>query len=139
MAEPALQGGCLCGAVRYRVEGPPLLSEYCHCGKCRRAGGAPVVVWADLPREKFVLLRGEPAQYASSPGVKRGFCAQCGSSLTFQNGENPPFLSVTVGTLDDPGKVAPMEHIFSADRLPWLEIGDDLPRHPGSAPQAGTG
>lgn len=133
MAEQTWEGGCLCGAVRYRAEGEPLLSEYCHCGMCRRAAGAPVIVWADFPRERYALLRGQPAHFVSSPGARRGFCAQCGSTLTFSF-DGRPYLSLTVATLDEPERLAPRQHIFEADRLSWLQLGDDLPRHRQQAP-----
>ncbi len=136
MAEHTSNGGCLCGAVRYRAGGAPLLVEYCHCGMCRRAGGAPVVVWADFAAGDFSFVQGAPAQYESSPGILRGFCAACGSTLTFQRGPAPPKFSVTVGTMDDPHALAPRQHIFAADALPWLHLDDDLPRHPQEMPPA---
>ncbi len=134
MTKQVFEGGCLCRAVRYRAQGPALVVEYCHCEMCRRAGGAPVVVWADFPKGNFALLQGAPAHYASSPGVGRGFCAACGSTLTFED-EAKSYLSVAVGTLDDPGSLAPRQHIFFNDRIGWLEIAGDLPRHPQAGPR----
>ena len=122
------EGGCLCGKIRYRVKGPPLHTEYCHCSMCRRAGGAPVVAWADYPHDRLTWLQGEPTLYRSSPSAQRGFCPTCGSSLLFQwNGTD--FLSITIGTLDHPERIAPQGHIYHADRVPWFQIADDLPRH----------
>lgn len=137
MAEHTYEGGCLCGAVRYRAAAAPLLVEYCHCGMCRRGGGAPVVVWADFAAGDFTFVRGAPTQYESSPGILRGFCGRCGSTLTFQRGAAPPKISVTVGTMDDPQALAPRQHIFAEDALPWLHLDDDLPRHPQEMPPAG--
>ncbi len=134
MTEQIYDGGCLCGAVRYRAEGAPLLVEYCHCSMCRRAAGAPVVAWADFPRERFRILQGAPARYASSQGVWRSFCGACGSQLTFQRGESPPKITLTVASLDEPQALAPRHHIFAADALPWLELADALPRHPQQLP-----
>jgi hypothetical protein len=137
MSELMLEGGCLCGAVRYRARGPALGVEYCHCGMCRRAAGAPTVCWADFPREAFTILRGEPSQYASSEHARRAFCRDCGTQLTF-SWEGRPYLSLTVGSLDEPERLAPRQHIYEADRLPWLHIGDDLPRYPADAPPGET-
>lgn len=128
------EGGCLCGAVRYRTHGEPLLVEYCHCGMCRRAGGAPVVVWADFPTERFAWTRGAPSEYRSSAEALRGFCARCGSPLTFRWTSGTSRITVTVGSLDDPGALAPQHHIFTAYALPWLHIEDDLPRYPEALP-----
>ena len=135
MTNEFYQGGCLCGKLRYRVQGPPLLVEYCHCGMCRRASGAPVVAWADFPCEGFAYLQGAPARYASSPGVWRSFCGACGSPISFQRGEQPPYLTLTVASLDEPHRLAPRHHIFSDDALPWLHIADDLPRHGQELPK----
>ena len=65
----------------------------------------------------------------------RGFCAACGSTLTFQRGEAPPKFSIAQGSLDDGAALTPRQHIYTADALPWLEIGDDLARHGQNAPQ----
>ena len=61
-----VEGGCLCGAVRYRVEGPPLHAGYCHCRMCQRAAGAPVVAWGAWPADRFAWLQGKPGRFASS-------------------------------------------------------------------------
>ena len=126
--EPDLEGGCLCGAVRYRVSERPLLVEYCHCSMCRRAAGAPVVVWADFPRSSVTWTKGSPSHYTSSANVRRGFCATCGSALTFDNQHNIQKISLTVGTLDHPEKLAPRQHIYSEEHMPWLNLEDSLPR-----------
>lgn len=96
---------------------------------CRKAAGAPVVVWADYPVANFRWTTDVPADYPSSPEALRGFCATCGSSLTFRLREGADWISIAVGSLDHPGAVQPMQHIYDADRLHWLHLEDDLPRH----------
>lgn len=135
MDEDVHEGGCLCGAVRYRAQGQPLGVEYCHCSMCRRASGAPVVVWAAFPSVAVTFTRGEPARYGSSERGRRGFCSHCGSTLTFQWSDRVEEIDLSVGTLDDPGRLAPRWHIYTADRVPWLHIADDLPRHPQRRPR----
>ena len=126
-----IEGGCLCGAVRYQITENPLLVEYCHCSMCRKSTGSPVVVWMDVARKDLTWAKGNPASYPSSPGISRGFCATCGSTLTFDNSANADKISLTAATLDDPAPYAPKHHIYAADQLPWLELSDHLPRHPG--------
>lgn len=135
MSEQSYEGGCLCGAVRYRISGEPLLVEYCHCGMCRRVSGAPVGAWVDVAAERLEWMRGKPRMYQSSPGILRGFCAHCGSTLIYQRGENPPKFTIALGGLDDAAALPPRQHIYTADALPWLHIMDDLPRHRENAPQ----
>ena len=77
MTDPT--GGCLCGDVRFRLTGPPYEVDYCHCHSCRKHTGAPVSVFADCKGGIVEFTKGAPTLYESSPGVRRGFCARCGS------------------------------------------------------------
>lgn len=126
------EGGCFCGAVRYRVEGPPSDAGWCHCRMCQRTVGAPVVPWGTWPADRFAWLRGEPRTFASSPKGERTFCATCGTSLTFVDPSEPGSVDVTLASLDDPAAFPPEHHIWTMSRVPWLELADDLPRHEGS-------
>ncbi len=123
------EGGCLCGGVRYRVEGPPSQADFCHCRQCQRGAGAPVVAWGIWPAERFAWLRGEPRTFASSPNGRRSFCPACGGSLTFVDPGDPGVVEVTLASLDDPAAVAPTDHTWTESRVPWLEIADGKPRH----------
>jgi hypothetical protein len=123
-------GGCLCGAIRYRIAGAPVEALYCHCRMCQRAHGAPVVAWLTVPFSSFAVTAGEPGGYRSSPAAVRHFCAVCGTPLTWRAVDNPQFLDVSIASLDEPGAVAPSLHLWTESRLAWLEIADRLPRHP---------
>ena len=133
----ALEGGCLCGAVRYRVTKAPLDSGYCHCRMCQRSSGAPLQASAEFPADAFVLTKGEPKAYRSSPGAVRHFCPDCGSQLTFRAAVNPSFISVNLPTLDRPAALSPRIHIWRSSRLPWFEVADNLPRYDGEGPPVG--
>ncbi|HEX3209530.1 MAG TPA: GFA family protein [Geminicoccaceae bacterium] len=129
-----LEGGCLCGRMRYRIEGAPRDAGYCHCRMCQRAAGAPVVPWLTAARQEFAWTAGEPAVYASSPGAERLFCPACGSQLVFRALAEPETLDVTLASLDDPAPIAPGHHIWTTSRIPWFETRDDLPRYPERGP-----
>ena len=133
------EGGCLCGKVRYRVEGPPLRVGYCHCRMCQRASGAPLVAWIGWPAERFALIRGEPASFASSAKGVRSFCPACGSQLLFRDPRGAGEVEVTLASLDDPAAFRPQEHIWTASRFPWLELADRLPRYEGAPPSDRAG
>jgi hypothetical protein len=130
----ALEGGCLCGRVRYRIDGPPDHADYCHCRMCQRASGAPVVPWLTMASADFAWTAGEPAVYRSSPGAERLFCGACGTQLGFRELANPASLDVTLASLDDPAAVRPNHHIWTASRIAWFDIADDLPHYPERAP-----
>ncbi|HEU4986255.1 MAG TPA: GFA family protein [Rhizobiaceae bacterium] len=122
-----LTGGCLCGAIGYRLGGN-FRAHYCHCGMCRRATGSAfaVLVWTD--RENLQWTGPEPEQYRSSPIATRGFCRQCGTSLTlhYDGGKE---IAVHAGSLDQPERTVPQYHYGSEGRLPWVDCGRGLPEH----------
>ncbi len=129
MADATLEGGCLCGAVRYRIDAAPLWTGYCHCTSCRRSTGAPVTMFVGARADSVTFTKGERTAFASSPGVARGFCAACGTPLTYESDRFPGETHFYISTLDDPQSLKPAFHVFYEERLHWLEIADDLPRH----------
>jgi len=130
-------GGCLCGEVRYEVSGEVSNLCYCHCISCRRAAGAPLVPWGTVARQGFRLTRGALAEYGSSPAVARGFCAACGTSLTYRHAARPAEIDVALATLDDAARFAPQMHVWVSEKLPWVSINDGLPQFAaGSASDA---
>ena len=137
-ASSDLTGGCLCGAVRYRVRDEAIVTTLCHCSLCRRAAGAPVAAWAMFPEDAFALESGGFTTYASSPGVERGFCGRCGTTLSFRADFLPGLIDLTIASFDEPERLPPMLHMWERKRLPWLVLGDDLPRHAELPPFPGA-
>jgi hypothetical protein len=117
-------GGCLCGAVRYRVRGEPLHVGRCHCADCRKESGSAFTVYAIWPGDAFELT-GDVAAFAG-----RGFCPRCGSRLL-----NPPDapgdpVEVRIGSLDDaPFGLTPEAEIWIKRREPWLAPVDGAAQH----------
>lgn len=133
---PLHRGRCLCGEARFTARGAPLWVGFCHCASCRRATGGALIAACGFLREA-VVLKGETLQaFASSPGVVRRFCGRCGSSLSYENELWPTDIHLMLGTFDRPERLSPQFHIFSRERLPWLLLGDLLPRYP-TTPSAG--
>lgn len=120
-ADHSLTGGCLCGRVRYRADGDPNWVAYCHCRSCRRATGAPVTAYAGYPQDRVSFTEGAPQFYASSPGVQRGFCPQCGTPLTFAGQAWPGELHIHLGSLDDPEALVPEREGFAEERVSWVK------------------
>jgi hypothetical protein len=127
----ALEGGCLCGAIRYRVEGTPSSVSICHCRSCRRASGAPAVGWFVLSRSQFKLLSGVLAIYQSSKPVHRGFCRQCGTQLTYQHESAPDTIELTIASLDTPERLPPTKEIWLSEKLPWAAVNANLKQYAG--------
>ena len=127
-------GSCLCGAIRYTIEGPLRPVVACHCTQCRKTSGH--YVSATSARREDITIHGQPAWYTSSKTARRGFCPSCGSNLFWDGaGEN---LSVFAGTLDGPTGLTTAGHIFCADKGDYYEIADGLPRVAGDDPGLAT-
>ena len=122
------QGGCLCGAIRFKAEGDPLWVAYCHCHSCRRSTGAPVTTFVGYASERFSYLAGTPQGYHSSPGVTRSFCGQCGTPLTYEAEGSPGEVHAYISTFDEPDAFPPKLHVFVPEGISWLHIADQLPR-----------
>jgi hypothetical protein len=134
MTEPKLEGGCQCGAIRYRVTGAPVMAAICHCAMCRRANAAPAVAWAMFQETQVAFLSDRPTTYASSPAGKRGFCSVCGTQICFAADYIPGLIDITIGSLDHPDQIAPTLHYWDSKRLPWVHFADDLPKFPEFPP-----
>jgi len=122
-----LEGGCFCGALRYRISGRPTNTMVCHCQSCRRVAGAPVVAWLTFAKPDFKFTRGTPSQFRSSDPVQRTFCSACGTPLTYQHSDNPATVDITTCSLDDANAFAPTHHSWLEHDLQWLRFGDGLP------------
>ncbi len=121
------EGGCACGAVRYRVAGTPLGNRICHCRACRSVSGAPVMAWTTVAKPDFHFIRGEPGEFSSSPPVRRTFCTACGTPLTYRHEEEAAYLDLATCTLDDPGPFLPTHHSWLDHNVAWVKFGDGLP------------
>ena len=110
------EGGCLCGALRYRVEGEPEASGLRHCGTRRRAASAPALPYAEFASIRLAFSRGRPTDYNSSPGVTRSFRGQCGAPLTYRTADAPDRVDPMICSLDDPGSITPAFHVWTRER-----------------------
>lgn len=129
-------GRCLCGDVTYAFSGPENWRGYCHCESCRRNTASPVAAFFGVPRAAFRFTGKAPAVYASSPGVRRLFCARCGTPMAYDSDRFPDEIHLYAASLDDPAAFAPEAHFFFAEHLPWFDVQDDLPRHPAGGATA---
>jgi hypothetical protein len=114
-----MTGGCQCGAVRYRLMAEPAGANICHCRMCQKASGGPFMTFAGVRMSEFVVTRGVVSSFASSDIAERGFCAQCGTPLTYQR-LGSDRVSVTLGSLDDPNAIEPATQLGAESRLRWL-------------------
>jgi hypothetical protein len=129
--ETPLEGGCACGAVRYRLASAPFDTGWCHCRLCQLVSGAPAMAFSTVPAGDLAFTRGEEliGSVALTSFGRRRFCTRCGTPLTIAVDYQPETIDFPVATLDDPDAVAPGFHIFRASKIAWFETADDLPRH----------
>lgn len=126
----AITGACLCGAIRYRAHPPTLFCAHCHCRFCRHAHGAAFVTWFGVPETAFEITGGASnlRWYHSSKQSRRGFCAECGTTLFFASVASPGETHIALATTDGPIDRQPQGHVFFDHHVPWFEPNDDLPR-----------
>ena len=125
------RGYCLCKKTHWEFEGSVSWSCYCHCDDCRRNCSAPVVAWLGVPLVNFKWLGMPPKTIESSTGVKRHFCASCGSPLGFEAAHYPDGMHLYAASLENPDDFEPEFHVNYQSKLPWLAMNDDLPKYNG--------
>ena len=130
-----LTGGCLCGALRFRIEGKLGPIGHCHCGTCQKAQGVAFATTARVSKDAFRWTTNETflREYESTPGKQRSFCARCGSKL-FAAWSDQDQLILRLGSLDEDPYTRPVIHIWTEERADWFTISDQLPQWPTNVP-----
>lgn len=127
------QGGCLCGAVRFEVSGPPMIVHACHCTRCQKRTGSPLAVNLWIEESRVNLLAGEPTKQGECTDERGNRsatwgCPDCGYAVwTVYHTAPRGSLFVRAGSLDDPSAFMPDVHIFTRSKLPWISIPEDVP------------
>jgi hypothetical protein len=132
------RGGCLCGAVRYCVDGAPEASGICHCATCRKTASAPSLPFVVFRADQFAITRGKPVEFRSSPSVTRSFCGTCGSPLTYRTAEHADRIDIMTCSLDDPQAIPPTFHVWVGDKVEWERLADELPSYPTTRTAGGA-
>jgi hypothetical protein len=118
------EGGCQCGAIRYRCTAPPFVSYTCHCLECQRLTSSAFSTCVQVPAEAFGLLRGTAStrERTAESGncLSTAFCGSCGSALYSASAARPRLRTLYVGTMDHPAEVEVDAHIWTKRRLPWV-------------------
>ena len=120
-------GGCQCGAVRFRVDGPVRHASICNCRMCQKALGNIVAPFAEFDAP-VQCTRGRPTLFRSSAKVQRGFCSLCGTPLSYQWGDHNPAL--TIGSFDHPNAIMPTGELARDNRHPVIGHADELSEEP---------
>lgn len=126
-----LEGGCACGAARYRLGSAPMFVHCCHCHDCQRQTGSAFVLNALIETDRIRLLAGEPMPIGVPTDSGRPHdiyrCPACQTALWSDYGGRPALRFVRVGTLDDPAALPPDVHIFTRSKLPWVQLPAGVP------------
>ena len=133
-------GGCLCGKVRYECQSPPLMSGNCHCRDCQKATGAAFATLLIFPKDTVSITGSTFREFQDSGDsgkeVRRGFCDQCGGSISAWYEVTPDFMVVMAGTIDEVSKVTPEWEIYTTSKQDWTVFPPDhkvFPRGYGSS------
>jgi hypothetical protein len=126
-----LEGGCACGAVRYRMMTAPMFVHCCHCLDCQRQTGSAFVLNALVEAARVELLAGQPvrSEMPTDSGRPHGIyrCAACGTAVWSEYGGRATLRFVRVGTLDAPAALAPDVHIYTRSKQPWITLPAGVP------------
>lgn len=128
-----IEGGCLCGAIRYRLSTPALQTCVCHCVDCRMASGAPAMAWTFFHTGAMEWVKGE-AKVIHFADRERSFCGDCGTPLMFFDPEIPHIFEVSTCSLDKPENFPPKDQCWLVDGLSWSEEISKLPRYDEYSP-----
>ncbi|MBU6954983.1 GFA family protein [Hahella sp. HN01] len=123
-----IKGSCLCGAVKFQIEGEIKALTYCHCSLCRKAHGSAFGAYIVTGKDSFVVLEGVESlrSYRSSSHVSRTFCGDCGSNIQFiRDGRDD--IGVAAGVLDDDPRVKPSKQIYCESKAPWHPLQEGIP------------
>ncbi len=123
-----LQGRCACGAIHFTTSVAPVQVSWCHCKDCRRQTGAPAVVWAGFGVED-VAWQGSPKRRRSSDEVTRGFCADCGTPISYEHDRLPGEIYILAGLFDEADSLVPDRHAYVTSKLFWMHLEDGLPEY----------
>jgi hypothetical protein len=125
-----LSGSCLCGGVKYRIDGRLFDARYCHCSMCRKAHGSAFRARVGVKTADFTFVEGGDlvTYYESSPGNHRGFCRICGSPIVTRFDTHRDIYGLALGSLDDDPGIRPTLHVYVASKAPWFTITDNLPQ-----------
>jgi hypothetical protein len=127
-----LSGGCQCGAIRFSVDNEITDRAICHCRMCQKAVGSIVWPFFTVRSENVEWTRGHPAVYRSSAAGERGFCAACGTPLSFQP-VGATEIDLSIGSLDTPSAIRPDKQYFTGTRMPWFRELSGLPEKASTA------
>jgi hypothetical protein len=123
-------GTCLCGRVRFTIQGMIHNARYCHCSNCRKFSGTAYAAWGLVRTDEFTLSASDPGvtRYHSGGGL-RAFCSCCGSPVWFEPDNLPALRGVPLGVIDDLEIGAPTMHVWTKSMVPWVSLSDALPQH----------
>ncbi len=128
-----IEGGCACGAVRYRLSEAPVTVRICWCRECQYLAAGNGSANLRVRRAALTLqgpLRGWESTAASGNRVRRSFCTECGTPVLSESSGATDFVVVRVGTLDDPDRFPPLQHIWADSAPGWACLDDSLPKSP---------
>jgi len=133
-----ITGGCLCGAIRYEIDGEPFRIANCHCDDCRKATGSAYATNLFFKEEQIKILQGTPKKFEhladSHNTMIKEFCSDCGSQVFGSGANRPGVKNIKVGSIDDARFVKPQVNLYTAHALSCSYIDDKIDNFQGMPP-----
>jgi hypothetical protein len=136
------EGGCACGAVRYRISAEPLVAGHCQCRDCQRitgTGHASMIGFPEAAVQITGVLKFHAVKADSGSTASRGFCPECGAFVAARSSGMPGMMTIAAGSLDEPERFAPQMAVYTKSGNAWDHLDPALPRFaamPDVAPAA---
>jgi len=133
---PKVEGGCLCGNVRYSGETEQPITAVCHCKNCQKQAGSAFSILVGVPKASFEITGKSLTLYTdmadSGNQVERYFCNNCGSPVYSGSPTSPDMIFIKAGTLDDVSFLNPQVHVWCKSAQPWVQIDEAVPKFDGN-------
>jgi len=127
--EPNYKGSCLCGAIKLEISDEAKWTSNCHCPSCQKATSAAFATFVGFEKAVVAFTEGKPKVFNSSVGVKRSFCGNCGSPVSFEGEAWPGEIHIHAMILDKPAELEPGHNTYVRNRMPWVELDPDVPAY----------
>jgi hypothetical protein len=125
-----MKASCLCGRVTFQIAGAIHSPRFCHCANCRKFSGTAYAAWGLVQAAQLELAasNGDVTKYDSGGGL-RVFCTTCGSPLWYEPAALPQFRGIPLGIVEGADVPAPVMHVWTQSKVPWVALTDDLPQN----------
>lgn len=126
---PSILGGCRCGDVRFEIVSEHLFVANCHCEDCRKNTGNAFTTYVGFQKKDAFFIKDGRKVVSAAANIVRGFCENCGTSISYEGARWPDEIHLLIGTFDNPTQFTPAFDVQVKEKLPWVTLNDETSHH----------